>query len=64
MNSVHAAITSGPPTAVMGLSSMLNAYATSDEIPTAMSTGTRESSDRMIERSRTARKRKTNRIAR
>ncbi len=64
MNSVHAAITSGPPTAVIGLSSMLNAHATSDEMPTAISTGTSDSSDRMTERSRMARNRNTNSIAR
>ena len=39
MNSVHAATTSGPPTAVIGLSLKLNAYATSDATPTAISTG-------------------------
>ena len=64
MNSVHAAITSGPPTAVIGLSSMLKAQATSDEMPTAISTGTSDSSDRMTERSRTARNRNTKSIAR
>ena len=64
MNSVHAATTSGPPTAVIGLSFKLNAHATSEARPTAISTGTSESSERMIERSRTARKRKTKRIAR
>ena len=64
MNSVQAAITSGPPTAVIGLSLKLNAHATSDAVPTAMSTGTSDSSERMTDRSRTARNRNTNRIAR
>ena len=64
MNSVHAAITSGPPTAVIGLSLRSNAYATIDARPTAMATGTSESSDRMIDRSRTARNRNTKSIAR
>ena len=45
MNSVQAATTSGPPTAVIGLSLRLNAYATSDAMPTAISTGTSDSSD-------------------
>src|SRR5262249_52486002 len=44
VNSVHAATTKGPPTAVTGLSLRLNAYATRDAVPTAISTGTRESS--------------------
>ena len=43
MNSVHAATTSGPPTAVIGLSLRLSAYANSDDAPTAISTGTSES---------------------
>ena len=33
MNSVHAAITSGPPTAVIGLSLRSNAHATIDAMP-------------------------------
>ena len=64
MNSVHAATTSGPPTAVIGLSLRLSAYANSDDAPTAISTGTSDSSARTMLRSRTARNRKTNRIAR
>ena len=64
MNSVHAATTSGPPTAVIGLSLRLKAKATSDAVPTAISTGTSDSSDRMTLRSRTLRKRNTNRMAR
>ena len=40
------------------------AYATSDGCPTAISTGTSDSNARMTERSRTARNRNTNRIAR
>ncbi len=47
MNSVHAATTSGPPTAVIGLSLRLNAQATSDAVPTAISTGTSDSSERI-----------------
>ena len=64
VNSVQAAITSGPPTAVIGLSLRSNANATSEAVPTAISTGTRDSRDRITERSRTARKRKTNRMDR
>src|SRR3954451_5823004 len=64
VNSVHAAMTSGPPTAVIGLSLRLRPYATSDADPTAMSTGTNDSSERTTDRSRTARKRNTKRIAR
>ncbi len=45
MNSVQAATTSGPPTAVIGLSLRLKAQATSDEMPTAINTGTSDSSD-------------------
>ncbi len=56
VNSVHAAITSGPPTAVIGLSLRLSPHATSDAVPTAMSTGTSDNSDRTTERSRTERK--------
>jgi len=50
VNSVHAAITSGPPTAVIGLSFKLNPHATNDAVPTAMSTGTSDSSERTTER--------------
>ena len=64
MNSVHAATTSGPPTAVIGLSVKPAKYANSDAAPTAISTGTSDSSDRMIDRSRIARKRNTKVIAR
>ena len=63
MNSVHAATTSGPPTAVIGLSLRSSAYANSDEAPTAISTGTSESSARTTLRSRTVRNKKTKRIA-
>src|SRR3954470_2284698 len=63
VNSVHAATTNGPPTAVIGLSFKLNAYATNDAAPTAISTGTSDSSARMMLRSRIIRKRNTNRIA-
>ena len=64
MNSVHAAITSGPPTAVIGLSFKLKAHATIDAMPTAIATGTSESNARTTERSRTARNRKTKSSAR
>jgi len=39
-------------------------HATSEEIPTAISTGTSDSNERITDLSRTARKRKTKRIAR
>ena len=64
MNSVHTATTSGPPTAVSGLSFSPSAKATREAAPTAISTGTSDSSDRTTLRSRTARNRNTNRIAR
>jgi hypothetical protein len=64
VNSVHAATTSGPPTAVMGLSFRSSAYATNDAAPTAISTGTNDNSARITERSRTVRNRNTKRIAR
>jgi hypothetical protein len=64
VNSVQAATTSGPPTAVIGLNVKPAKYANNDAAPTAISTGTRDSSDRMIERSRTHRKRNTKVIAR
>ena len=64
MNSVHAATTSGPPTAVIGLSFRPSAQANSDAAPTAMSTGTSESSARTMLRSRIMRNTKTKRIAR
>ena len=56
MNSVQAATTNGPPTAVMGLSCRLKIHATSDARPTAINTGTSDSSDRTTLRSRKARK--------
>ena len=56
MNSVHAATTSGPPTAVMGLSLRSRPQATRLAAPTAMSTGTSDSSERTTLRSRMARK--------
>ena len=64
MNSVHAATTSGPPTAVIGLSFRCKPHANSDAAPTAISTGTIESNARMMLRNRTARKRNTKVIAR
>ncbi len=64
VNSVQAATTSGPPTAVIGLSLRLKTNATVDATPTAISTGTSDSSARMIDFNRTARNRNTNRIAR
>src|SRR3954468_3344448 len=60
VNSVHVATTKGPPTAVSGLRLRLSANATSDAVPTAMSTGTSDSNERMMDRSRTARNRNTN----
>ena len=54
MNSVHSATTSGPPTAVMGLSCRFRTHATSEAAPTAMSTGTIDSRARTTLRSRTA----------
>ena len=64
MNSVQAAMTSGPPTAVIGLRLKPATQATSDAAPTAMATGTSDRSARTTERRRTARKTKTNSIAR
>ena len=64
VNSVHAATTSGPPTAVIGLSFRCSAYANSEDAPTAISTGTSDSSARTMLRSRTERNKNTNRIAR
>ena len=65
MNSVHAAITSGPPTAVIGLSFRSNAHATIDAKPDRdRDRAPVDSSARTIERSRTARNRNTNSIAR
>ena len=64
MNSVQIATTSGPPTAVSGLSFRSSARATIDDRPTAMSTGTSDSRDRITLRSRAARNRATNAIAR
>ena len=64
MNSVHAAITSGPATAVIGLSFRCSTQAKSDAAPTATSTGTSESSARTTLRSRTDKNKNTNRMAR
>ena len=64
VNSVQAAMTSGPPIAVMGLSFRSKTQATSDAVPTAMSTGTRERRDRTTLRIRMVRNRKTNSSAR
>ncbi len=64
VNSVHTAITSGPPTAVIGLRVRSNAKATSDASPTAISTGTSDRSDRTTLRSRNERKMNTKPIAR
>ena len=52
VNSVHAATTSGPATAVIGLSFRLRIHANSDAAPTATSTGTSDSSARTMLRSR------------
>ena len=64
MNSVHSATTSGPPTAVIGLSCRSSAHATSEAAPVAMSTGTIDSRARTMLRSRTARNRNTKPTAR
>ena len=64
VNSVQAAMTSGPPTAVIGLRLKPAIQATSDAAPTAIATGTSDSTARTIERNRTARNRNTNSIAR
>ncbi len=64
VNSVQTAITSGPPTAVIGLSFRLKANATSEARPTAMSTGTSDSSDRTTLLSRIVKKANTKKIER
>ena len=63
MNSVHAATTNGPPTAVIGLSLRLNVYSNSDAAPTAMSTGTSDSRARTTLQSRTVRNANTKAMA-
>ena len=63
MNSVHAATTSGPATAVIGLSLSCKIHAKSDAAPTATNTGTSDSSARTALRSRIVRKRNTKMIA-
>ena len=65
VNSVHAATTSGPPTAVIGLSLRLNAYANERrDADRDQHRARATAATRMTQRSRTARNRKTNRIAR
>ena len=64
VNSVHTAISSGPETAVSGLSFRDRAQAIRVTDPTAIITGTRDSSDRMTLRSRMARKTPTKMSAR
>ena len=63
VNSVQAATTNGPPTAVIGDSLRSSAYASNEATPTAMSTGTSDRRARTIDRSRTARKANTKPMA-